>query len=154
MRKRYSTRIGLSLALVLAAAWLVGCGGEPVAREDQQAAAFADLRAAIEETITDEQRRTEVLTIVDSLENDIDELTALLVRRRTELRELNANYDATREDFDRFTSEMEARIRRNRQQALRTHNEIVSAVTAEEWATLEKAQTRAMGSIAETTLGI
>ena len=71
---------------LIAAMLLSSCGGsEPITREDQQAAAFADLRSAITETVTDEDRRRDVLAVTDSLENDVDELRALLVRRRRSL---------------------------------------------------------------------
>ena len=128
--------------------------GEPVSREDEQAAAFADLRAAVMETVKDDDRQNDVLMIVNSLEMDVDELRQLLVRRRTELRKLNADYDATREEFLAFTNQMESRIQKGRQQALEKHLQLAATMTADEWAAIEKAQTRAMRSIARSVQGI
>ena len=146
----------LACASPLAAAMLLSaCGGtEPVSREDQQSAAFADLRSAITETVTDEARQADVLAVVDSLEKDVDELRDLLVRRRTELRKLNANYDATREEFLEFANQMESRIQIGRRQALQQHLRLAAAMTADEWAAIEKVQTRAMRSIAGSVQGI
>ena len=147
----YSTYFLLLTTVIL----LSACGNsEPVSREDQQAAAFADLRLAISETVTDDGRRADVLAVIDSLEKDVDELRNLLVRRRTELRKLNANYDATREDFLEFAQQMETRIQNGRRQALEKHLRLAASMTPEEWASIEKAQTRAMRSIAGSVQGI
>jgi len=134
---------------------LVACSsGEPVSREDQQAAAFADLRSAVAETVADDDRQSDVLAIIDSLEKDVDDLRTLLVHRRTELRELNANYDATRGQFVEFASQMESRIQSGRRQALEQHLRLAAATTEEEWNSLSKAQTRAMKSVAQSVQGI
>jgi hypothetical protein len=147
---------GLARALPLSAFLLLAaCGGsEPVSREDEQAAAFADLRLAIVETVTDEARQNEVLGIIDALEEDVGDLRGLLVRRRTELRELNADYDTTREDFLEFASRMEARIQNGRREAIQQHIKLADAMTEEEWASLSRAQTKAMRSIAQSVQGI
>lgn len=141
-------------SLVLLSFAVACSSGEPVSREDQQAAAFADLRAAVTETVTDDDRQNEVLTIINSLATDVDELRELLVRRRTELRKLNADYDATREEFLEFANQMESRIQNGRRQALQQHLRLAAAMTADEWAAIEKAQTRAMRSIAGSVQGI
>jgi hypothetical protein len=133
----------------------VACSsGEPTSRVDEQAAAFADLRSAVRQTVTDDGREKEVLGIIDALEQDVDDLRALLVRRRAELRELNADYDATRENFVEFTSQMEARIQNGRREAIEQHIKLAEAMTDEEWASLSKAQTRAMRSTARSVQGI
>ena len=142
----------VSLALV---SLNIGCSsGEPKSRVDEQAAAFTDLRSAVRQTVTDDGRQSEVLGIVDALEKDVDDLRAVLVRRRTELRELNADYDATREEFLEFANQMESRIQNSRRQALQQHLRLAAAMTADEWAAIEKAQTRAMRSIAGSVQGI
>lgn len=145
----------ISLVPVVTAFLLVSCGGsEPLSREDQQAEAFLDLRSAVMATVSDDQRRGEVLAIVDLLEKDITDLRALLVQRRTELRELNADYDASQEDFLRFTREMEDRIQNSKRLALERRQELLDALTAEEWDSLAKSETRAMKSIARSVQGI
>lgn len=133
----------------------VACSSnKPLSREDEQAAAFADLRSAVAATVEDIDRQKEVLGIIGALERDVDDLRSLLVRRRIELRQLNADYYATREDFLEFTSRMEARIRNGRREAIEQHIKLAGAMTEEEWASLAKAQTRAMRSIARSVQGI
>ena len=140
-----------SLAAVIS---LVACSSAPVNREDQQATAFADLRTAVTETVSDDDRQRDVLAIIDSLEKDIDELRALLVLRRTQLRELNADYYATREQFLEFASHMESHIQSGRRRALEQHLRLAVVMTEVEWDSLSKTQTTAMRSIAQSVQGI
>ena len=146
--------LNIILSLVLMMLNIACSSSEPVSREDHRSAAFADLRSAITEIVTDQGRQADVVAVIDSLEKDVDELWDLLVRRRTELRKLNADYDATREEFLEFANQMESRIQNSRRQALQQHLRLAAAMTADEWAAIEKAQTRAMRSIAGSVQGI
>ena len=145
----------LFIPMLAVAIFLAACSGsEPVSREDQQAAAFTDLRSVVAETVSDDGRQREVLAIIDTLEKDISELRALLIRRRAELRELNANYDATRKELLDFASQMDSQIQNGRRRALEQHVKLAAAMTEDEWDSLSKAQTRAMRSIAQSVQGI
>jgi hypothetical protein len=147
-----NSRVFLVAILALCAA---SCGGkEPLSREDQQAAAFADLRAAIVETVADEARRATVLGLAAEFETDVDALREVLVQRRTENRRLNADYDTDREEFLRFANEMEAKIQENRRRIFQDRARLIEATTAEEWKILTKTDTKAMRSIALSVYGI
>jgi chlorite dismutase len=140
--------------LLTVMAFMVACGSGGGSREEQQATAIADLRSAIEETVSDDRRQRDVLAIVGSLEKDVDELRALLVRRRTELRELNADYDATRAEFLEFARQMESHIQISKRRALEKHQQLAAELTPEEWQSLANVQTRSMKSIAESVQSI
>ena len=142
------------MLLLLATAVAACSGSEPVSREDQQVLAFADLRAAVEETVVDDDRRAEVIVMIDAFESDVNELRALLVRRRAEARALNANYDTTREELIEFSGAMEKRILANRRQVLDSRQKLIQATTAGEWDALAKAETKAMKAIARSVQGI
>ena len=144
-----------SISIILLAVLLAACGGkETVSREGKQDAAFADLRVAIEATVTDKERSIEVLSLVDDFEQDVDDLRALLVLRRAELRKLNANYDTTREELSRFSKEMTEKIEENRADLLAARIQLLKATTADEWAELARAETKAMQSISLSLQGI
>jgi hypothetical protein len=143
-----------ALLLLFLLLLLAACSSQPVSREDEAAAAFADLRSAIQDIVADADRQTEVLGIIDELEQDVDHLRDLLIRRRIELRELNADYDATREDFLEFTSRMEARIQNGRRKAIQQQIELSDTMTEGERASLAKAQTKAMRSIVRSVQGL
>ena len=123
-------------------------------RQDLQAEAFDDLRIAIRESVSDDGRQIEALAVVDALESDVESLTRLLVGRREAMRELNADYDATRDDFNRFMRESEARILNSKRLALERRQDLLATLKAEEWASLTRAETRAMKSIARSVRGI
>jgi len=134
---------------------LTACGGkEQVSSEDQQDAAFADLRVAVDDTVTDEASKSEVMQLVDELESDVDKLREILVMRRAEIRRLNADYDVTREDFLNFANETEVRIQENRRNVLAARARLVNATTQEEWNVLTKVETKAMKTIIQSHQGL
>ncbi len=136
---------------VVLTTFLAACGGkEPVAPEDVQATAFADLRAAVEDAIDDPSRETDVLALLDQFEADVATLRESLVERRAELRRLNANYDTTRDELSTYAATMESRIQDNRRQLLEARGRLVAATTEDEWDAITKADTKAMKAIARS----
>ena len=145
----------LFFVVACVAALVAGCGGtDPVSREDQQAAAFADLRSAVEEVVVEDDRRADVMRLIDGLELDINSLRASLVERRTEFRRLNADYDTTREELTEFANAMEVRIQENRRRVFDGRARLIAATTDEEWDALTKVDTRAMKAVARSIQGL
>ena len=145
----------LLIVVACVAALIAGCGGkDAVSREDQQAAAFADLRSAVEEVVVDDERRVDVLQQVDDFESDVNSLRATLVERRAEFRRLNADYDTTREELTEFANAMEARIQENRRRVFDGRARLIAATTDEEWVALTKVDTRAMKAVARSIQGL
>ena len=141
--------------IIVAALSIAACGGkESVSREDQQVAAFEDLRTAIVEVVTDESRQETVLELVGQFEADVDALREILVQRRSDFRRLNADYDTDKEEFVRFANEMEARIQENRRRVFHARAKLIKATTEDEWDALSKVDTKAMKSISKSIQGI
>jgi predicted small lipoprotein YifL len=141
--------------IIVAVLSIAACGGkEPVSREDQQVAAFEDLRTAIVEVVSDESRRETVLGLAEEFEADVDALREILVQRRSDFRRLNADYDTDKEEFVRFANEMETRIQENQRRVFDGRAKLIQATTAEEWDALTKVDTKAMKSISKSIQGI
>jgi hypothetical protein len=141
--------------IIVAALSIVSCAGkDPVSREDQQVAAFEDLRMAIVEVVTDESRRETVLELIEEFEADVDGLRGILVQRRSDFRRLHADYDTDREKFLRFANEMEARIQQNQRRIFDARAKLIKATTEDEWDALTKVETKAMKSISMSIQGI
>ena len=140
-----------AIVVVAATALLAACGGkEPVAPEDVQAAAFSDLRVAIEDAVDDASREADVLALLDQFEADVAILRESMVERRAKLRRLNADYDTTREELSTYAATMESRIQDNRRQLLEARGQLVAATTEDEWDAITKTDTKAMKAIARS----
>jgi hypothetical protein len=141
--------------IIVAALSIAACGGkESVSREDQQIAAFEDLRTAIVEVVTDESRQETVLGLVGEFEADVDALREILVQRRSDFRRLHADYDTDKEELVRFANEMETRIQENQRRVFDGRAKLIQATTAEELDALSKVDTKAMKSISKSIQGI
>lgn len=80
-----------------------GCAGKndlsPIEMQEQ---AFEDLRTEIREVIDSPQRANEIITLVDGLEGELQTLREKILARQTRAKQLNANYDTTRAEFEAF----------------------------------------------------
>lgn len=132
-------------ATLLFAFLLSACSGkEAVAPETVGKVAFDDFREAIVEVIEDPERQATVLLLVDDYESDYANLMSAVKTQRTELRRLNADYDATREQFQSYYDKYMADIRSARKDATESRAAFVNSTTAEEWDALSKADSKTM----------
>ena len=124
---------------------LAACGGKgAVAPEDVEKEAFEDMRAAIVEVVEDPDRQKEILGLAHEHHKELIRLREAVQVRRTELRHLNANYDATREQFHEYVEKYDAEIRVAREWATKSRKAFVQATTQDEWDALTKADSKAM----------
>jgi hypothetical protein len=70
------------------------------------------------------------------------------------VRELNANYDTTRAEFEALLAKIEAEVRDNRQRVSKTHQELLANVTPEERSAIAKTHTKAMNTAIQTIQSI
>ena len=142
---RYTSRFSYLLMIVALACAMSACAGrKDVAPIDVERQAFDDLRTEIREIIDDPAREAQAISLTDELIADFYRLREKVSERRRRLRDLNRNYDATREEFEAFFDEVEADIQANRKQVIETERALLAAMTPEERALLGKAQTKAM----------
>ena len=86
----------------------------------------------------------EALALMDELIDAFHQLRERVTERRRGMRELNADYDTTREEFDAFFDGIEAEIHANRTEALESERALIAVLTPEERILLEKLHTKAM----------
>ena len=91
---------------------------------------------------------------MNRLETDFQELREALVLRRADLRRLHADYDATTESLIDFTNSVERKIQGHQQSVSRTHQELISITTPDEWSLLNKNDTKAMNTLTNSLQGI
>ncbi len=132
-----------------------GCGGkEAVAPESVTNAAFDDFREAIAEVVEDPTRQAQIIALVDDFESDFSNLLLSVETQRTELRRLNADFDASREQFQDYFDKYNAQIRAARQAAMESRAAFVQSTTAEEWDALNKADTKTMKQLVSSIQSI
>lgn len=112
------------------------------------------MRAEIREIVEDPQRQENVVALVDELQVQYSTLRQTAATRRKAIQTLNADYDATREQFaellDRHNAEMES----SHKAYLKSYRALVEATTAEEWSALAKSSTKAMRQLAQSVSSI
>jgi len=134
---------------------LAACGGkEAVAPGDVERQASEDFRQSIMEVIEDPDREAEVLALVEDLQRDFVKFRESVTKRRTELRRLNADYDATREQFKEYIEKYGAGVELARKAVMQRRMALIAATTEEEWDALQKAETKAMKTMVGIVDGI
>ena len=107
--------------------------------------AFGELRAKVVEVVDDPQREAEALQEIDALFRELRLLENSVVDRRNRFRELNADYDTPREEFESFLVEVQAEMRERRSSAAAHHRRLVATLTPAELGEVMKLNSKALG---------
>ena len=152
----FNSGSGLIRQTLLVVALLVtGCGGtDAVAPDPADKVAFDDFREVIVDVVQDSERQAQILSLIDVYQSDFSNLQAAVRMQRTELRRLNADYDASREQFQSYFDKYNAEIRTARKKAMESRAAFVRSTTADEWNALNKADTKTMKQLVSSIQGI
>lgn len=148
-RDSMSRIIGLSSVSALFAALLLGatgCAGTKESPVEQEKQAFADVRATIQSVIPDSEREVKALALVSAVEHSFFDVRKNIKAREARFRELNADYDATRADIESELDRIKMDIKSNQQTVTDIHRQLVDVMTADEWAAVEKAESKALSA--------
>ncbi len=122
-----------------------GCGGkDAVAPIEVEKQAFDNLRSEIREVIDDPAREAEAITLVDALVDELKNLREKISARRKRVRELHADYDTTRADFEDFFDQVDKEIQSNKRQVSERQRKLLSMTTPDERSAISKAHSKAM----------
>ena len=149
MRKPFNCTAGVLLSIAVVSL-VVACAKDDIAPVDVEKQAFEDLRDDIRNAVTNPAREAEAIRLVGVLEQDLADLRASVTARKKRAKELNADYDTPRADFEAFLSGVESEVRDNRRRVSETHTAFLANVTAEERSAIEKNHTKAMYSAIAT----
>jgi len=148
MNKR--SNISWLIVLAFVALSLTACATadkEAHTPEDIEKQAFNDLRTKVRETIDDSTRQTKIISLVDQLQSDFNLMQKSLVTRKSNVRELFADYDAPREKFNKQVTFDDAQIKSSRKQFGESRLAMLETMTSDEWSALNKAGSKAMSSL-------
>ncbi len=123
----------------------VSCTGKKsVSPVDAKRQAFDDLRTEITAVVSDPERTATAIELVDALSDDFETVQESILEGKQKVRVLNADYDASKADFIAFFEEIEKENQANERLVSELHRKLVRVTTAEEWAQLAKAHSKAM----------
>ena len=142
----YERTLRLKSAMLLAAfaCALVGCASkDDVSPADVEKQAFEDLRTEIRAVIDDPAREGEAIALVNELSEDLNALREEIAERRQRVRELNADYDTTRADFEAFFNQVDKEIKSNKRQVSEKHRKFLAILTPDERSAISKTHSKA-----------
>ena len=122
--------------------------------EDIQKQAFDDLRTEVRKTVNDSVRQTEVIALIDQMQSDFKSMRNSVVKRKSEVRKLFADYDTPHEKFDEQIIFYDTQVKSNRKRFGDSRRALVEATTIEEWTALNKAESKAMSALAKSLMSI
>lgn len=139
----------LKFAVLFAAAACVftGCASkDDVSPMEVETQAFEDLRSEIREVIDDPAREKEAIAMLETLTEDLETLRVSVSERRQQFRKLNANYDATRAEFEAFFDQVDSQIQSNKRQVSEKNRALFAIITPDERSAISKVHTKAMNA--------
>ena len=144
-------RLNRSCRAAVAALYLllvVGCAS----RGKQRVSVAEQLQVAIEESILDQQRRVQMLTLSDEYLQILDRLVEEVEAGRRSLDGLVADYGSDREQFETFFAEYLGRRKELSERAIEVHLAMKEIASDEEWRSLEKATQRVTTTMLSVSL--
>lgn len=142
---RISCRWSTAVLVIVIVCTVTSCSGtSDVAPIDVEKQAFDDLRSEVRMAIGDPARETEAIVLVDALALQLDSLRERISERRRRAKQLNADYDTSRADFEAFFDQVNSQIRSTKRQVSEAQRALFAVTTADERAAISKAHTKAM----------
>ena len=133
-----------AMVFVAIACAFAGCASkDDVSPMEVEKQAFEDLRSEIRAVIDDPANEREAITLVDELSADLNTLRERISERRQRVRELNADYDTTRADFEAYFDQVDGQIQANKRQVSEKRRALFAILTPDERSTISKAHTKA-----------
>lgn len=128
-----------------------GCAHQQVSGEQSRLQMLEEMRAYLEK-IPDPDRREQLLALMNTLKQDLAELNRTVDEFGVNAQRLNANYDATKEDFHKIFDQFNTSRKRLQQEILASHYKMKELTTAEEWEDLADLEKEALSKIIRQNL--
>ena len=120
-----------------------GCAHQPVSKEESRQRVLEEMRIYIRK-IPDPNRVEQLIVLVDVLQQDLAELNRTVRKFRSDMRTLNVDYDATREDFGKIFDEYNTTRKGKQREILTSYIKMKELTTPDEWKSLAKSEEKAL----------
>jgi len=128
---------GVLAVLMMIALSGVGCSKSKNVGSKQPTQKWAqDMRERINKTVTDPDRATQMLLLTNDLEKAMFEFNTDLTEYYGNIKRVNADYDATREDFEKVISDFDVIRKAARAKVIAIRSKMADLATDEEWVAL------------------
>jgi type IV pilus biogenesis protein CpaD/CtpE len=145
--------IASSVLLLVMATILGGCSSAPKdSPVEIQSQSFDALRDTAKDLISDPDQANEVTELITQLEGVILQTQNDRSRHRARIKALNANYDATEEEFTALLAGISDDQDASREAAIDIRRKLALAVPADDWPDLVKAMDTTRGESFDTLL--
>ena len=128
-----------------------GCAHQQVSEEQSRQQMLEEMRACLEK-IPDPDRREQLSTLMNTLEQDLAELSQAVDKFGADVQRLNTNYDASKEDFHKIFDQFNTSRKRLQQEILASHYKMKELTTPEEWEDLADLEKEALAKIIRQNL--
>ncbi len=156
MQKRWGRNRGWICVLPVVPILLIlaGCSHEPKpSKVDVAKGILDDIRAGVREEIKDPGRASEAVGLVDQMEQMIMEASEARKAHEARIVSLNANYDATEEDFKAVFREFNAKKNSRQDRLVGVIQQAKALTTAAEWKAIAKVKAHALEAAVHAELG-
>ena len=141
-------RMSAAVAICL----IVACASRPAPTPEETAhSALGQLRGALLVEIADKGRAQKAAALVDQIQEQDREARNAVVDYRQRLGTLDANYDATEDDFNKLFAEFNQERRMHQHRLVDLWTQMAGLTTDAEWKALDKARVAAAKAL--TTVG-
>jgi hypothetical protein len=135
--------LAIALAFTLGVAAIPGCSSKPPLTPEQQVQAdVATYDAEIRKVVSDPARAQQLIRLSQEYQQQIRENVVLVRAYRAKLAALNANYQATRADFEALFSQHETNREAMLGKAAAIRERMAAVTTDAEWQDLNKINQR------------
>jgi cysteinyl-tRNA synthetase len=153
MHDRMNKMVSIGSVCLVLFLLVAGCSHKPKPSATESAeSAFDELRAAVRSEIKDPEKATQGTALVDQLERLVIEANKDRKAHDEKIRSLNANYDATEEEFQTAFSGFNARQKDRQDRVLAINQRAKDLTTEEEWKAIAKVREEMLKKALEATL--
>ena len=136
-------RVAIS-AVVLLSGLICSCAGPGQSQSDQSAQAVQAMRDEVSRVVPDAARQEKLHATIDSYESELQAFNRTASSLRDSLRALNANPDASREQFADVIAHYEADRKATRARLVQIHHELLVLTTDDEWRSIAKREVKVL----------
>jgi hypothetical protein len=131
-----------ALSAIVLSGLICACTGAKPSQSDQSVQAVQAMRDEVSRVVPDAARKEKLHATIDRYENELRTFNRTASGFRDSLRAVNANPDASREQFAEVIAHYEADRRATRARLVQIHHELLALTTDDEWRSIAKREVK------------